>query len=221
MYGGGLLILLVSEFVVFQPNNYDNNKLTVRLAPSGLHPGGKPPGGSCPPGGQKNVRVCLAALCIAAATPGQRAHVGARGGERLRTVQRRWHRRRPVCKRANGPPCAVSYRHPTHKRHSQPSGAAFCGSPNYVSTMAAITPPNKRPCGTVRNPSAEALAPAGRGYVAVSGWGAGRFSVDEAWYARRICELVFRHEVTPFTAHPAELFSTHRKERPLSKRAFL
>ena len=27
MYGGGLLILLVSEFVLFQPNPYDNNKL--------------------------------------------------------------------------------------------------------------------------------------------------------------------------------------------------
>ena len=27
MYGGGLLILLVSEFVAFQPNEYDNNKL--------------------------------------------------------------------------------------------------------------------------------------------------------------------------------------------------
>ena len=27
MYGGGLLILLVSEFIQFQPNNYDNNKL--------------------------------------------------------------------------------------------------------------------------------------------------------------------------------------------------
>lgn len=27
VYGGGLLILLLSEFVVFQPNNYDNNKL--------------------------------------------------------------------------------------------------------------------------------------------------------------------------------------------------
>ena len=27
IYGGGLLILLVSEFIVFQPNNYDNNKL--------------------------------------------------------------------------------------------------------------------------------------------------------------------------------------------------
>ncbi len=27
MYGGGLLILLVSEFILFQPNPYDNNKL--------------------------------------------------------------------------------------------------------------------------------------------------------------------------------------------------
>ena len=27
VYGGGLLILLLSEFVEFQPNNYDNNKL--------------------------------------------------------------------------------------------------------------------------------------------------------------------------------------------------
>lgn len=26
-YGGGLAILLLSEFVVFQPNDYDNNKL--------------------------------------------------------------------------------------------------------------------------------------------------------------------------------------------------
>ncbi len=27
LYGGGLLILLISEFIEFQPNNYDNNKL--------------------------------------------------------------------------------------------------------------------------------------------------------------------------------------------------
>lgn len=27
VYGGGLLILLISEFIEFQPNNYDNNKL--------------------------------------------------------------------------------------------------------------------------------------------------------------------------------------------------
>lgn len=27
VYAGGLLILLISEFIVFQPNNYDNNKL--------------------------------------------------------------------------------------------------------------------------------------------------------------------------------------------------
>ncbi len=46
LYGGGLAILVLAEFVVFQPNNYDNNKLLYIWHLLGFSPvGGQPADG--------------------------------------------------------------------------------------------------------------------------------------------------------------------------------
>ncbi|WP_418667296.1 hypothetical protein [Allofournierella sp.] len=193
MYGGGLLILLVSELVVFQPNNYDNNKLLFVWHLLGCILVANLLVDLARRVSKKSVRVCLAALCIAAATLGSVLTVGREAVSGYEQFSADAIAAARYAKEQTDPHALFL----TGTQHvnaiaSLAGRSVLCGSPsyvfyhgrNYTAQQAAVQE-------LYETPSAEALACWGVEYVAVSGWEQGAFAVNEAWY-RQNCELVFQ-----------------------------
>ena len=193
MYGGGLLILLVSELVVFQPNNYDNNKLLFVWHLLGCILVANLLVDLARRVDKKSVRVCLAALCIAAATLGSVLTVGREMVSGYEQFSADGIAAARYAKEQTDPHALFL----TGTQHvnaiaSLAGRSVLCGSPsyvfyhgrNYTAQQAAVQE-------LYEAPSAGALARWGVEYVAVSGWERGAFAVDEAWY-RQNCELVFQ-----------------------------
>ena len=191
-YGGGLFILLVSEFIVFQPNAYDNNKLLfiwhllgcLLVANFLVDLAGYIP--------KKSVTVCLAALVLTVCTIGSVLTLGREANSKYMQFSADSIAAGEFAK-AETPADA---RFLTGRQHLNPVASLagrdiLCGSNLYVHFHGMDY---NRQSEAVRQlyetPSRELLSEWGIDYVMISSWERSDYALNEDWF-RQNCTPVF------------------------------
>ena len=193
MYGGGLLILLVSEFIAFQPNNYDNNKLLFVWHLLGCILVANLLVDLARLVNKKSVRACLAALCLAAATLGSLLTVGREAVSSYQQFSAEGMAAAQYALKETDPHA----RFLTGTQHVNPIASLagrsiLCGSPSYLFYHGRDYSAQEAAVRQLYEaPTPEALAAWGVDYVVISGWERSDFAVNEAWYAQN-CLPVFQ-----------------------------
>lgn len=204
-YGGGLAILLWSEFVVFQPNDYDNNKLLFvwhllgcvlvagllwKFSAGALRAMGAGGGGHTR---RRPLRLAAAGLLVVLATFGS---VLTMGRELVSEYQQfsadaiaagQWAKEETD-------PHALFLTGTQHINAvaSLAGRTVLCGSPSYLYYHGLKYGEQQAAAKAMyETPSAALLAEWGVDYVVFSGFERSEFAADEGWYQRN-CAQVFR-----------------------------
>ena len=193
-YGGGLALLVLAEFVVFQPNLYDNNKLLFVWHLLGC---------ILVAGFAADVLAALrspalrytagAVLCLLAMAGSADLRPGT--GEQLRAVDRRRCGSGPVCGGGNRPGCAVSHLpQPSPAEASLAGRQVVCGSDIYL-YYHGVDYTNQRNAvqALYETPDAVTLDAWGIDYAVFDGSVSAQYHADEEWYAARY-PLCYRND---------------------------
>lgn len=193
MYGGGLLILLISEFIEFQPNNYDNNKLLFIWHLLGCILAANLLVDLTRRINRRSLQVCGLALCIFTASFGSLLTVGREAVSEYQQFNADGIAAAAYA-RENTDPHALFL---TGTQHVNPISSLagrsiLCGSPSYLfyhgrdygAQEAAVR-------SLYETPSRQQLAAWGVKYVAVGSWERADYAVNEEWYLQN-CALVFQ-----------------------------
>lgn len=193
-YGGGLVILLLSEFVVFQPNNYDNNKLLfvwhllgcVLVAGLLCRLVKKLP--------QKAVGAALAGVLVFLATFGSVLTVGRELVSEYQQFSADAIAAADWAKEETDPHALFL----TGTQHinavaSLAGRTVLCGSPSYLYYHGLDYADQQAAAKAMyETPSADLLEEWGVDYVVFSGFERSEFAADEEWYQQN-CTLAFSH----------------------------
>lgn len=193
-YGGGLVILLLSEFVVFQPNNYDNNKLLfvwhllgcVLVAGLLCRLVKKLP--------QKAVGAALAGVLVFLATFGSVLTVGRELVSEYQQFSADAIAAADWAKEETDPHALFL----TGTQHinavaSLAGRTVLCGSPSYLYYHGLDYADQQAAAKAMyETPSADLLEEWGVDYVVFSGFERSEFAADEEWYLQN-CTLAFSH----------------------------
>ena len=193
-YGGGLVILLLSEFVVFQPNNYDNNKLLfvwhllgcILVAGLLCRLVKKLP--------QKAAGAVLAGVLVFLATFGSVLTVGRELVSEYQQFSADAIAAADWAKEETDPHALFL----TGTQHinavaSLAGRTVLCGSPSYLYYHGLDYADQQAAAKAMyETPSADLLEEWGVDYVVFSGFERSEFAADEEWYQQN-CTLAFSH----------------------------
>lgn len=191
-YGGGLLILAVSEFVLFQPNPYDNNKLLFiwHLLGCILVAGLLADLAALIP--KKSVKVFLAALVITVSTLGSMLTLGREAVGRYQQFDPEAIATADYVQ-ANTEKDALFL---TGRQHLNPVASLagrdiVCGSSLYVHFHGMdYSRQDQAVRQLYETPSKALLNQWQVDYVMISGWERNDYQVDESWYLENT-DLIF------------------------------
>ena len=221
-FGGGAFIWAAAEFVVFQPNDYDNNKLlfVAWLLACGLVAEYLPgawdrlrAGGDWPQrlsAGAAAVILCLALFTSGAMTLAREYvsgdHLSFRGGAHIEEsgyqVASADHVAMAEWVRANTPEDAVFLTAPNHNNSiAMLTGRSIvCGSPSFLYyhglDYAGRQEDVRRAYEQPETGLMSAAAAYGADYVLISSYELGEFDVDSAWFAENLREAYSGGECT-------------------------
>lgn len=197
VYGGGLLILVVSEVIVFQPNNYDNNKLlfiwhllgcilVANLLVDVLASIKKRP-----------VRIALASLCIITATLGSVLTLGREAVSEYQQFSADGIAAGQYALQNTAP----NARFLTGTQHINPisslAGRSIMCTPTYVHFHGKPYSEQTDAIKTMyETPSSELLAQWGIEYVFISSWEHTDYDPDVDWFEQNCAQVFAQGECT-------------------------